>query len=78
MINRSPAYENVRLGRAKVAEAMDVAAIQSVVVIGKVLLDTALLDERGHEHDEFRTRVLSEFDEIPRYLSEGFLAEAAA
>jgi len=28
--------ENVRFGRAKVAEVMDVAAIQSVVVIGKI------------------------------------------
>lgn len=28
-----------------------------------------------HEHDEFRARVLDEFDKIPGYLSKGFLEE---
>jgi hypothetical protein len=31
--------------------------------------------ERWHEHEEFRTRVLSELVKIPRYLAEGFLVE---
>ncbi|HEX9173666.1 MAG TPA: YdcF family protein [Telluria sp.] len=31
--------------------------------------------ERWHEHEEFRSRVLSEFDKIPRYLAAGFLEE---
>jgi uncharacterized SAM-binding protein YcdF (DUF218 family) len=92
--------ENVRLGRAKVAEVMDDAAIQSVIVIGKVCSTRRYLMtlqrhwpglrmsvhpvnyfgvpiERWHEHDEFRDRVLSEFDKIPRYLTEGFLDEIA-
>jgi len=90
--------ENVRFGRARVAEVMDPAAIQSVVVIGKICSSRRYLmtlqkhwpgltmslspvnyfgvpAERWHEHEEFRTRVLSEFDKIPRYLAEGFLAE---
>lgn len=31
--------------------------------------------ERWHEHEEFRRRVLSEFDKIPCYLTQGFLDE---
>lgn len=31
--------------------------------------------ERWYEHDEFRSRVLSEFSKIARYLGEGFLDE---
>jgi uncharacterized SAM-binding protein YcdF (DUF218 family) len=30
---------------------------------------------RWHEHDEFRARVLSEFDKIPEYLQRDFLRE---
>jgi hypothetical protein len=30
---------------------------------------------RWHEHDDFRARVLGEFDKIPRYVQAGFLAE---
>jgi len=30
---------------------------------------------RWHEHDEFRTRVLTEFEKIPHYLMQGFLSE---
>jgi uncharacterized SAM-binding protein YcdF (DUF218 family) len=90
--------ENVRFGRARMAEVMDVAAIRSVVVIGKICstrryLMTLQRDwpglrlsvcpvnyfnvpaERWHEHEEFRARVLGEFDKIPRYLAEGFLEE---
>lgn len=90
--------ENVRFGLAKVAEVMDIGAIRSVVVIGKICstrrylmtlqkhwpglsLSVAAVNyfnvptERWHEHEEFRARVLSEFDKIPRYTAEGFLAE---
>lgn len=90
--------ENVQLGRARVAEAMDLRAIRSVVVIGKVCSTRRYLMtlqrhwpglrmsvcpvnyfgvplERWHEHEEFRARVLNEFDKIPRYLSQGFLEE---
>lgn len=90
--------ENVRFGMAKVAEVMDLGAIRSVVVIGKICstrrylmtlqkhwpglsLSVASVNyfnvpvERWHEHEEFRARVLSEFDKIPRYTAEGFLAE---
>jgi uncharacterized SAM-binding protein YcdF (DUF218 family) len=90
--------ENVRFGRAKVAEVMDLAAIRSVVVIGKICSTRRYLmtlqrhwpglslsirpvnyfgvpAERWHEHEEFRTRVLNEFDKIPRYLAAGFLEE---
>jgi uncharacterized SAM-binding protein YcdF (DUF218 family) len=90
--------ENVRLGRARVAEVMDLASIRSVVVIGKICSTRRYLmtlqrhwpglrlsvcpvnyfgipAERWHEHDEFRTRVLGEFDKIPRYLAAGFLEE---
>jgi uncharacterized SAM-binding protein YcdF (DUF218 family) len=90
--------ENVRFGRARVAEAMDLAAIRSVVVIGKICSTRRYLmtlqrhwpglnlsvcpvnyfgvpSERWHEHEEFRARVLGEFDKIPRYLAAGFLAE---
>lgn len=93
--------ENVRFGRARVSEVMDLAAIQSVVVIGKVCSTRRYLmtlqrhwpglrlsvcpvnyfgvpAERWHEHEEFRARVLSEFDKIPRYLAAGFLAEINA
>ncbi|MFC5460847.1 YdcF family protein [Massilia niabensis] len=31
--------------------------------------------ERWHEHDDFRGRVLSEFNKIPRYVTEGFITE---
>lgn len=90
--------ENVRFGRARVAEAMDIAAIRSIVVIGKVCSTRRYLmtlqrhwpglrmsvcpvnyfgvpDERWHEHDEFRARVLGEFGKIPGYVAQGFLAE---
>lgn len=90
--------ENVRFGRDRVAEVMDLASIRSVVVIGKVCATRRYLmtlqrhwpglslsaapvnyfgvpAERWHEHEEFRARVLSEFDKIPRYTAEGFLAE---
>jgi uncharacterized SAM-binding protein YcdF (DUF218 family) len=90
--------ENVRFGRARVAEVMDLAAIRSVVVIGKVCSTRRYLmtlqrhwpglrlsvcpvnyfavpAERWHEHEEFRARVLSEFDKIPSYLAEGYLEE---
>jgi uncharacterized SAM-binding protein YcdF (DUF218 family) len=30
---------------------------------------------RWYDHDEFRTRVLSEFEKIPQYLARGFLIE---
>lgn len=30
---------------------------------------------RWHDHDEFRTRVLSEFEKIPEYVRRGFLRE---
>jgi uncharacterized SAM-binding protein YcdF (DUF218 family) len=33
--------------------------------------------ERWHEHEEFRARVIGEFEKIPRYLQEGFLHEVA-
>lgn len=90
--------ENVRFGRARVAEVMDIAAIRSIVVIGKICATRRYLmtlqrhwpgptfsvfpvnyfatpADRWHEHDEFRARVLSEFDKIPRYLADGFLEE---
>jgi uncharacterized SAM-binding protein YcdF (DUF218 family) len=90
--------ENVRFGLTRVAEVMDLAAIRSVVVIGKVCSTRRYLmtlqrhwpglslsvcpvnyfgipAERWHEHEEFRARVLGEFEKIPRYLAEGFLAE---
>lgn len=90
--------ENVRFGRARVAEVMDLTAIRSVVVIGKICSTRRYLmtmqrhwpglrmsvcpvnyfsipAERWHEHEEFRARVLGEFDKIPRYLAEGFLEE---
>jgi uncharacterized SAM-binding protein YcdF (DUF218 family) len=92
--------ENVQLGRARVAEVMDLGAIRSVVVIGKVCSTRRYLMtlqrhwpglhmsvcpvnyfgvplECWHEHEEFRARVLNEFDKIPRYLSQGFLEEIA-
>lgn len=31
--------------------------------------------ERWHEHGEFRARVLSEFDKIPHYVTQGFICE---
>jgi len=34
--------------------------------------------ERWHEHDEFRARVLGEFDKIPGYIEQGFLREIDA
>ena len=90
--------ENVRFGRARVAEVLDLAAIRSVIVIGKICSTRRYLmtlqrhwpglsmsvcpvnyfgvpAERWHEHEEFRARVLREFDKIPRYLAEGFLEE---
>jgi uncharacterized SAM-binding protein YcdF (DUF218 family) len=90
--------ENVRFGRDRVAEVMGLAAIRSVVVIGKVCSTRRYLMtlqkhwpglrmsvcpvnyfgvpvERWHEHEEFRARVLSEFDKIPRYMADGFLQE---
>ena len=90
--------ENVFLGRARVAEVMDVSTIRSVVVIGKICSARRYLmtlqrhwpglqmsvcpvnyfgtpAERWFEHDEFRRRVLSEFEKIPGYVTEGFLTE---
>lgn len=90
--------ENVRLGRARVTEVRNLAAIRSVLVIGKICSIRRYLmtlqkhwpglsmsvypvnyfgipAERWHEHEEFRTRVLSEFNKIPRYLAKGFLEE---
>lgn len=90
--------ENVRFGRTRVAEVMDLGLIRSVVVIGKICSTRRYLmtlqrhwpglslsvspvnyfgvpAERWHEHEEFRARVLSEFDKIPRYLAAGFLEE---
>lgn len=90
--------ENVRFGRAKLAEVLDVSAIRSVVVIGKICAARRYLmtlerhwpglrmsvcpvnyfgvpAERWYEHDDFRARVLSEFDKIPRYVTEGFITE---
>ncbi len=93
--------ENVRLGRARVAEVLDVADIRRVVVIGKICSTRRYLmtlrrhwpglavsvcpvnyfgvpADRWHEHEQFRARVLAEFDKIPRYLDEGFLEEIDA
>lgn len=90
--------ENVRFGRARVAEVMDLATIRRVLVIGKICSTRRYLmtlqrhwpglslsvcpvnyfnipAERWHEHEEFRARVLREFDKIPRYLAAGFLEE---
>jgi uncharacterized SAM-binding protein YcdF (DUF218 family) len=90
--------ENVRFGRARVAEVMDIGAIRSVIVIGKVFATRRYLmtlqrnwpglrmsvcpvnyfgvaAESWHEHEEFRIRVLGEFNKIPRYLTQGFLEE---
>lgn len=92
--------ENVLFGRARVAEAMDLDAIRSVVVIGKVCSTRRYLmtlqrhwpglrmsvcpvnyfgvpAERWHEDEQFRSRVLGEFDKIPGYLEQGFLHELA-
>ena len=88
--------ENVLFGRARVAEAMDLDAIRSVLVIGKVCSTRRYLMtlqrhwpglrmsvcpvnyfgvpvERWYEDEQFRSRVLGEFDKIPRYLEQGFL-----
>ncbi|MEH6435323.1 YdcF family protein [Massilia sp. DD77] len=90
--------ENVRFGRARVAEVMDLGDIRSVLVIGKICSTRRYLmtlqrhwpglsmsvcpvnyfgvpAERWHEHDVFRSRVLGEFDKIPRYLEQGYLHE---
>jgi uncharacterized SAM-binding protein YcdF (DUF218 family) len=90
--------ENVRFGRARVAEVLDLAAVRSVVVIGKICSTRRYLmtlqkhwpglsmsvcpvnyfgipAAHWHEHEEFRARVLGEFEKIPRYLAEGFLEE---
>ena len=90
--------QNVILGRRKVAEHMNLADIDSILVIGKVcamrryLMTLArhwpgvtvsacpinyfgLPTERWHEHDEFRARVLAEYDKIPHYLQQDFLRE---
>lgn len=92
--------ENVLFGRARVAEAMDLDAIRSVLVIGKVCSTRRYLMtlqrhwpglrmsvcpvnyfgvpvERWYEDEQFRSRVLGEFDKIPRYLEQGFLHELA-
>jgi uncharacterized SAM-binding protein YcdF (DUF218 family) len=92
--------ENVLFGRARVAEAMDLGAVRSVLVIGKVCSTRRYLmtlqrhwpglrvsvcpvnyfgvpPERWHEDAQFRSRVLGEFDKIPRYLEQGFLHEIA-
>lgn len=90
--------QNVILGRRKVAEYLNLADIDSILVIGKVcamrryLMTLArhwpgvavsacpinyfgLPAERWHEHDEFRARVLAEYDKIPHYLQQDFLRE---
>lgn len=90
--------ENVIYGRQKVAEMLDVSAIRSVLVIGKVcstrrylmtlqrhwpglLMSTSPVNyfgvpvERWHEHEEFRARVLAEYEKIPIYLQQGFLED---
>jgi len=90
--------ENVIYGRQKVAKMMDVSAIRSVLVIGKVCSTRRYLMtlqrhwpglrlsispvnyfgvpvERWHEHDEFRARVLHEYEKIPLYLQQGFLED---
>lgn len=90
--------ENVRFGRARLAEVMNPAEIQSVIVIGKICSTRRYLMtlqkhwpglrmsvspvnyfgipvQHWYEQPEFRARVLSEFDKIPRYLADGFLAE---
>ncbi|TFW31333.1 YdcF family protein [Massilia horti] len=90
--------ENVRFGRARVAEIMDLDTIRSVLVIGKICSTRRYLmtlqrhwpglhlsvypvnyfgvpAECWHQHDEFRRRVLGEFEKIPRYLAKGFLEE---
>jgi len=92
--------ENVVFGRARVAETMDLAAIRSVLVIGKICSTRRYLmtlqrhwpglrmsvcpvnyfgvpAERWHEDEQFRSRVLGEFDKIPAYLEQGFLHELA-
>jgi uncharacterized SAM-binding protein YcdF (DUF218 family) len=90
--------ENVRFGRSKVAEVLDITTVRSVLVIGKVCSTRRYLMTlqrhwpglsmsvcpvnyfgvpagRWHEHEEFRARVLGEFEKIPLYLKEGFLEE---
>lgn len=90
--------ENVIYGRQKVAEMMDVSAVRSVLVIGKVcstrrylmtlqrhwpglLMSISPVNyfavpvKRWHEHDEFRARVLAEYEKIPLYLQQGFLED---
>jgi hypothetical protein len=92
--------ENVQFARARVSEVMDLAAIQSILVIGKVCSTRRYLMtlqrhwpglrmsvcpvnyfgtpvESWHEHEEFRARVLGEFNKIPHYLAQGFLEEIA-
>lgn len=93
--------ENVRFGRARVAQEMDIAAVRSVLVIGKICSTRRYLmtlarhwpgprlsvcpvnyfgvaADRWHEHDEFRHRVMKEYDKIPAYLDAGFLQEIDA
>lgn len=93
--------ENVRFGRARVAEVLDLAAFRNVVVIGKICSTRRYLmtlqrhwpgspmsvwsvnyfdipADRWHEHEEYRARVLSEFEKIPRYVTEGFVEEINA
>ena len=90
--------QNVILGRRKVAEQMNLADIDSILVIGKVCAMRRYLmtlerhwpgvavsacpinyfglpAERWHEHEEFRARVLAEYDKIPHYLQQDFLRE---
>lgn len=93
--------ENVIFSRRTVTETMPLAAIQSVLVIGKICslrrylmtlerhwpglaLYASPINYFGvekalwHTHDEFRRRVLEEFDKIPLYLRRGFLRELKA
>jgi uncharacterized SAM-binding protein YcdF (DUF218 family) len=90
--------ENVQFGRRKIEEAVNVDAIRSILVIGKICATRRYLMtlqrhwpglrmsvypvnyfgvpiERWHEHNEFRARVLNEFEKIPLYLKNGFLKE---
>lgn len=90
--------ENVIFARQTIAETMQLDAIESVLVIGKVCSMRRYLmtlerhwpglrtfacpinyfgieKSRWHEHEEFRARVLAEFEKIPEYLRKDFLRE---
>lgn len=90
--------ENVIYAREQVAGSIGLAAVASVLVIGKVcsLRRYLMTLERHwpgllhgacpvnyfgvevtdwHQDDEFRRRVLQEYEKIPHYLQAGFLRE---